>query len=113
MSSLVEFLISKGLMTSQYLPYLFEPGKMVISLKEGYFSGYEQEGWPVPSTWGKGLYTFNARYWDFDGEFSLKSKSLTIDFGNEPLYTKPISGLDLFRFDSQTLLLRSICGKEV
>jgi len=25
----------------------------------------------------------------------LKSKSLTIDFGNEPLYTKPISGLDL------------------
>jgi hypothetical protein len=82
-------------MTSQYLPYLFEPGKMVISLKEGYFSGYEQEGWPVPGTWGKGLYTFNARYWDFDGEFSLKSKSLTIDFGNEPLYTKSISGLDL------------------
>jgi Domain of unknown function (DUF7025) len=95
--SRVDSLVSQGLITSEYLPYLFEPGTVVISLKGGCVSGYEQEDWPLSGefVW-KGPYTINAKYWDFNGEFSLKSKQLTIDFGNEPpLYRKPISALDL------------------
>lgn len=112
--SRVDNLTMNGKITAQYLPYIFQPGTVVISQKGREFLGFEQKDWPTPKDLKEDRiliydsddkelrndpralnqrYAIRCKNWDFGGSFLMNWTTILIDFGETESYTKNIKDL--------------------
>jgi hypothetical protein len=105
-------LISKANITAEYLPYLFEPGKVIVKRQGDYYLGYEQSKWPCFATAKapsaiqfdgnrarppKEFLEVVGRCWEFDGAFVKNFVPLEVKFDDDPkIVMKPIKALNVF-----------------
>jgi hypothetical protein len=98
----IDYLISRGKITNQYLPYLFEPGGVVVEKRGAEYMGFEQDTWPtitkndtVYTTPSKYQHSISCQAWGFEGEFFKTWQDISLDFGDPRQPLKAIKDLNI------------------
>ncbi|KAL3419660.1 AAA family ATPase [Phlyctema vagabunda] len=87
----VDELFSRGLVTAQFVPYLFHPMTTLVTINSGTFRAYTQISKLQQRSFNTGndsdmLWTVEAETWTYDGSFRKTSKLFNIKYGlpNDP-----------------------------
>ncbi|KAI9738381.1 MAG: hypothetical protein M1834_008884 [Cirrosporium novae-zelandiae] len=93
----VDNLLSRGVITLQYFRYLFAPGQILVTSKDGEVLAYRQEGLPETHADKAGeQLSVSASSYHFDGVFEKVSTRLTLSYGDTKRKYMPIQELAVY-----------------
>ncbi|KAI1745271.1 hypothetical protein F4680DRAFT_465304 [Xylaria scruposa] len=92
---LVDSMTNKGIITSKYMEYLFKPGDVIVKGSHHGSKGYLCMDWPRPGESWKHQLKLTVQYWEFDGVFSCRETTLTLQVNIEDPVDKIIDDLDI------------------
>lgn len=106
-----EALFKQGLVSPNYLEFLFVPDEVVVLNDGGNLVGYQQKSNPRIQHTQDGIrvanfstradvktirLSFEAETWEFDGHFRIMEKTIVVDYGKESIPQKRIDSLKAY-----------------